>query len=69
MLAGSVSIDTSVVTTTPYMIHYTAQDALGNIAVPVSRSVSIYNQCLPESYCTASGKLLVIMLRHLSAEC
>ena len=51
-------IDTSAVTTTPYEIHYTAVDALGNIAVPVSRSVTVYNPCLPEAYCTASGERL-----------
>ena len=50
-------IDTSKVTTSPYEIHYTAVDALGNIAVPVSRSVFVYNPCLPEAYCTASGEL------------
>ena len=54
-------IDTSTVTTTPYEIHYTAQDAQGNIAAPVSRSVSVYNPCLPEAYCTASGEPLLLM--------
>lgn len=56
---GGGSIDTSTVTTTPYVIHYTAEDALGNIAVPVSRSVSVYNPCTPQAYCTASGELLL----------
>ncbi|KAL0034115.1 hypothetical protein WJX79_009686 [Trebouxia sp. C0005] len=56
-LPGGGSIDTSTVTTTPYVIHYTAEDALGNIAVPVSRSVSVYNPCTPQAYCTASDHL------------
>ena len=55
---GGGSIDTSTVTTTPYVLHYTAEDALGNIAVPVSRTVSVYNPCTPQAYCTASGELL-----------
>ncbi len=54
---GSIDIDTSTVTTTPYVLHYTAEDALGNIAVPVSRTVSVYNPCTPQAYCTASGEL------------
>ncbi len=55
LCTGGETIDTSAVTTTPYLIHYTAVDALGNIAVPVSRSVTVYNPCLPQAYCTDSG--------------
>ena len=57
---GGGSVDTSTVTTTPYVIHYTAEDALGNIAVPVSRTVSVFNPCTPQAYCTASGESLML---------
>lgn len=53
--AGGAAIDTSAVTSTPLIIQYTAQDALGNVAMPVVRYVNVYNPCLPEAYCTASG--------------
>ncbi len=60
LCTGGESIDTSTVTTTPYVLHYTAEDALGNIAVPVSRTVSVYDPCTPQAYCTASGELLLL---------
>ena len=63
---GGEVIDTSKVTTSPYEIHYTAVDALGNIAVPVSRSVTVYNPCLPEAYCTASGELPCLLNQMLA---
>ena len=63
---GGGSIDTSTVTTTPYVIHYTAEDALGNIAAPVSRTVSVFNPCTPQAYCTASGESLMLAVRTTS---
>jgi hypothetical protein len=53
--AGGVTIQTAAVTTTPYYIQYTATDALGNTATPVVRSVSVYDQCPPEHYCSGTG--------------
>ncbi len=49
-------IDTTAVTDAPYVISYNAHDALGNTAVPVVRFVHVYNPCLPEAYCTVTGK-------------
>ena len=60
LCTGGGFIDTSTVTTSPYVIQYTARDALGNIAVPVSRTVSVFNPCTPQAYCTASGELLLL---------
>ena len=53
--AGDGVIDTSAVTTSPYKISYTAFDALGSTAAPVNRLVNVYNPCLPEAYCPATG--------------
>ena len=49
-------IDTAAGTDVPYVISYNARDALGNAAVPVVRFVYVYNPCLPEAYCTVTGK-------------
>ena len=53
--AGGRTIQTTAVTTTPFVIRYTAQDALGNTATPVFRSVSVYDPCPPERYCPDTG--------------
>jgi hypothetical protein len=55
MAAGDLTIQTTAATTTPYYIQYTATDALGNTAIPVVRSVSVYDQCAPEHYCSGTG--------------
>ena len=57
VLAEAGNIDTSSASSTPYVIRYTGQDALGNAAVPAVRLVSVYNQCAPESYCPGTGEL------------
>ncbi|KAL3143552.1 hypothetical protein ABBQ38_002351 [Trebouxia sp. C0009 RCD-2024] len=49
--AGGGVIQTNQVTTTPFTIVYRAVDALGNVARPVLRSVSVYDPCSPERYC------------------
>ena len=54
-LAGGHAIQTNVVTSTPYYIRYTAQDAQGNTAAPVVRRVSVYDPCPPEHYCPDTG--------------
>ncbi len=54
--AGGGVIDTAAVTDAPYVISYNAHDALGNTAVPVIRFVHVYDPCLPEAYCTVTGK-------------
>ncbi len=56
LCAGGGAIDTAAVTDVPYMISYNAHDALGNTAVPVVRFVHVYNPCIPEAYCTGTGK-------------
>ena len=50
---------TTAVTTTPYSIRYTAQDALGNKAKPVVRTVAVYDPCPPERYCSDTGVQIV----------
>ncbi len=56
LCAGGGVIDTAAVTDAPYVISYNAHDALGNTAVPVVRFVHVYNPCIPEAYCTQTGK-------------
>lgn len=53
--AGGGVIQTNQVTTTPFIIVYRAVDALGNVARPVVRSVSVYDPCSPERYCPDTG--------------
>ena len=52
---GGGTIQTTAVTSTPYTIVYTAQDALGNRAPPAFRTVSVVDPCSPERYCTNTG--------------
>ena len=59
MHADGAIIQTTAVTTTPYTIQYTAQDALGNIAKPVVRTVAVYDPCPPERYCPDTGMHIV----------
>lgn len=56
-LAGGGVIETSAVTTYPYVITYSARaPAGGYVADPVVRYVHVYNPCLPATYCASNGR-------------
>ena len=49
---------------TPFVVSYNAQDALGNAAVPVMRLVNVYNQSSRATYCSSRGEQLLHTGRH-----
>ena len=63
--AGGRTIQTTAVTFTPYSILYTAQDAMGNRAMPVVRTVSVYDPCSPERYCPSTGMQVPMINLHI----
>lgn len=62
--AGGSAITTTAATSTPYVIRYTGTDALGNVGAPAYRTVSVYDQCAPQKYCTTSGKAKFVVLHN-----
>lgn len=56
-LAGGGVIETNAVTTSPYVITYSARAPVGGyVADPVVRYVHVYNPCLPATYCASNGR-------------
>ena len=63
--AGGSAVSTALPSSSAYVVTYTGTDAFGNVGAPVTRQVSVYDQCAPQKYCQSSG----MFCQHAGHQC